>query len=54
MDKSAILSTHRVFDTMHVFVEFKNADDVTLLKEIYQKHGKSVKKLDWSNWSSYA
>lgn len=42
-----------MFDTVNVYLEFKSVDDVTLLKDIYQKHGEFVKKLEWANWSSF-
>jgi hypothetical protein len=39
---------------MNVYLEFKNSDDVTLLKDVYQRHGQTVKTLEWSNWGSFA
>lgn len=54
IDRTSIVNTRRTFDSVNVYLEFKSVDDVTLLKDIYRKHGPTVKKLEWTNWSEFA
>lgn len=47
------MNSKRLFDAMNVYLEFKNVDDVTLMKDVYQKYGKGIKSLEWCNWSQF-
>ena len=46
-------NTHRIFDTIDVFLEYENDDDVNFLKEVLKTHGQNVKNLEWTNWSKF-
>lgn len=53
-DRTSIPTSSRNFDVFDVYLQFKDADDVALLKNIYEKHGQTVKNLEWCNWSKHA
>jgi hypothetical protein len=47
------MNTQRIFDSLDVHIDFQSAEDVILLKDVYQRHGETVKILEWSNWSNF-
>lgn len=43
----------RSFDEMHIWIEFSEANEIDRHREVCQKFGHTIKKLDWSNWSKF-
>lgn len=48
-----MLETQRVFNSVDTWLSFEHDEDVEAVFEIYKRHGLTVKKLEWSNSSSY-
>ena len=53
LDRTSVKNTRRLFNSMNVYLEFENDEDVNFLKEVLKTHGQNVKTLEWTNWSKF-